>query len=262
MFVFLFQTIALKLVDSYAALADWEEYEEWKKSTDTWSVNSSKQMADLVMLFDNNVALMWPERTCEVQWSAGHLMNEAKSVMLLAADRIRSSRSVHSAPGSAWKIVEYFTETSLELGHLSCDNSVLVWLPLAHGLSFRNESPYQWMEHLLSVFRGASCTDVAFAQSFSSMEWSRWLHWYTHLDNQALDIVAKCSRTDLSSVALACREGNLRLAERLLRRLLSSSQGHDLATLLMNDALKMKVSSSSARLAVQIQFQGAKLLQQ
>jgi len=68
-------------------------------------------------------------------------------------------------------------------------------------------------------------------------------------------------KTDVATVALARREGNVGLAERQLRSRLCSHGHSDLATLLMNDVLRMKLSSTgSAHHAVQIQFQGAKLL--
>lgn len=99
-------------------------------------------------------------------------------------------------------------------------------------------------------------------QSSCSLEWSRWLHWYANLVNQ-LDMADIHWKTDVATVALARGEGNLALAERQLRSRLCSHGHSDLATLLMNDVLRMKLSSTdSARHAVQIQFQGAKLLHQ
>ena len=79
------------------------------------------------------------------------------------------------------------------------------------------------------------------------------------------------ARVDLSIVPQARVEGNVRLAERQLLLSLtntasSSSQtagSHDLATLLMNEALRMKLTDvDNARLAVRRQFEGAKLLHQ
>ena len=252
-------------MSSYAALADWEGYLEWKNHNASWCLDSNQPGGvDQLEFFDKNIPLQWPEKKqqAKVEWSVDSLMDEAKNSMLMAADRIRSSRSIHTSPDCAWKIMQFLTRSNLELGYLSTNDVVSPCLPICHALSHKNDSAYQWMEHLRAVLRGASCTQLPFSQSRCSLEWSRWLHWYVNLDNQSADIADIHLRTDLATVALACQEGNLALAERQLRSRLSS-QGHDLPTLLMNDVLKMKLTAStSASHQVQIQFQGAKLLHQ
>lgn len=102
----------------YAAVADWEGYLQWKTSNINWSeatessANHQQQCSiDLVEFFDKNIPLQWPDRTSikVAEWSVDSLMDEAKSSMLVAADRIRSSRSIYSTPDSAWKIMQYLT---------------------------------------------------------------------------------------------------------------------------------------------------------
>ena len=157
----------------YAAVADWEGYLQWKTSNTNWNEASDsyqQQRVDLVEFFDRNIPAQWPDRTPPMkvaEWSADSLMEEAKSSMLMAGDRIRSSRSVHSAPDSAWKILQYLTASNLELGELSSSSSkeeVLPWLPICHALSHKNDSAYQWMEHLRSVLKGATCTQLTFSK--------------------------------------------------------------------------------------------------
>lgn len=139
---------------------------------------------------------------------------------------------------------------------------------MAHSLSYKAETAYLWMEHTRSVLSAASRTELAQNCSSSSLEWSRWLHWYAGLDRQAADLVTAFAEANLSTVALARHEGNLQLAERQLLVGLNaasslSQQGstRDLATQLMNQALKMKLTSTSdAQLSIRMQFEGAKLL--
>lgn len=253
------------------ALSDWENFIKWKNQSADWLGNTAqlnKQIADLTESFDHNAHLQWPEKpspAVEVQWSVDHLLNEVKSGLLMAADRIRASRSVYMAPASSWKIVEYLMRSNLELSHLSGDDKLTSLLPLAHALSHKNESAYVWMEHTHSVLKCASSTALQFSTSSVGVEWSRWLHWYATLDRQATDIAVACTDVDLSIVSQARVEGNLHLAERQLLRSMSNTQtpgqSHDLPTQLMNEALKMKLTcSTSARLEIQRQFEGAKLL--
>lgn len=254
-------------------MSDWEGYVEWKNSASEWlgsTTQSNKQIADLLESFDRTAHLQWPEKpspTVEAQWTAEHLLSEAKSGLLIAADRIRSSRSVYLAPASSWKIMENLVGSSFELSHLAIDERLSSLLPLAHALSYKNESAFLWMEHTHSVLKVASCSELPFSASNTGIEWSRWIHWYTSLDRQATDIATACAEVDLSIVPQARAEGNLRLAERQLLRSMTNSQtqgqSHDLATQLMNEALKMKLTCvNGARLAIHRQFEGAKLLHQ
>ena len=256
------QFVCDRAVESYVALSDWQGLQEWKSRAADWSGRCSHQMAELLERFDRNIHLQWPENTSQVQWSADSLMDEAKSSLLLAADRIRSSRSIYSTPEMAWKIMEFFSRSSVSLPHLPSDANVPLtcWLPLAHAMSDKNDSAYQWMEHLHSGLSGCSSTSVNFTESPSTIEWSRWLHWYLSLDNQATTIASTASRTDLLTVSLACDEGNLRLAERQLLKRLGLTAGCDFPSQLMNEVLKMKFRTPEASLAIQTQFQGAKLL--
>lgn len=242
---------------------------EWKDRQGDWATSgilSHGQTAQLIELFDRNVHLQWPEKpspAVEVQWTNDQLLNEMKSGILVAADRIRSSRSVYSAPSSSWKIVESLVTSALELSQLTADDSLFNWLPMAHALSHKSESAYQWIDNTRSVLQGASCTSLPFAGSAQALEWSRWLHWYAGIDRQAPDIVTTLLVVDLAVVTLARDEGNLLLAERQLLRGMTNNQtqSHDLPTQLMNEALKMKLTSNAtARLAIRRQLEGAKLL--
>lgn len=240
---------------------------EWKDRQGDWSTSpilSHGQTAELFELFDRNAHLQWPDKPSppvEVQWTNDQLLNEMKSGLLVASDRIRSSRSVYAAPSSSWKIVESLVASGLELSQLTADESLVNWLPVAHALSCKNDSAYHWLENTRSILKGASCTSLAFSDSAQALEWSRWLHWYAGIDRQATDIITTLFDVDLSVVALAREEGNLRLAERQLLRGMSNGQSHDLPTQLMNEALKMRLSSNtSARLAIRRQLEGAKLL--
>lgn len=227
-------------------------------------------MAELLEAFDRNAQLQWPEKTSpavEAQWSVDFLLNEAKSGLSMAADRIRLSQSIYSAPSSSWKITEHLVGSSFELSQLAIEERLTSLLPLANALSYKNDSPYLWMKHTHSVLKIASCSELPFSASNIGIEWSRWLNWYASLDRHSTDIAIACAKVDLSIVPQARVEGNLRLAERLLLRSLISSQNqgqtHDLATQLMNEALKMKLTCvNSAKLAIQRQFEGAKLLHQ
>ena len=59
----------------------------------------------------------------------------------------------------------YEAGSDLEMGELSSSKEeVLPWLPICHALSHKNDSAYQWMEHLRSVFKGASCTQLTFSK--------------------------------------------------------------------------------------------------
>ncbi|EFX69271.1 hypothetical protein DAPPUDRAFT_228726, partial [Daphnia pulex] len=265
--------ICSQVIDSYLALSDWEGFINWKSQTVEWINNvpqSKKQIADLMEAFDRNAHLQWPEKSSpalEVQWSVENLMSEAKSGLSMAADRIRASRSVYLAPACSWKILETLVGSSLELSNFAIEESVASLLPLAHALSHKNDSAYLWMQHTHSVLKGASCTGLKYCSSKTGVEWSRWLHWYSSLDRQAADITTACAEMDLSIVPQARLEGNLRLAERQLLRTMNSSQvlvqSHDMATQLMNEALKMNLTCiSSTRLAILRQFEGAKLLHQ
>ncbi len=254
-------------------MSDWEGFINWKSQAVEWINNvpqSKKQIADLMEAFDRNAHLQWPEKSSpalEVQWSVENLMSEAKSGLSMAADRIRASRSVYLAPACSWKILETLVGSSLELSNFAIEESVASLLPLAHALSHKNDSAYLWMQHTHSVLKGASCTGLKYCSSKTGVEWSRWLHWYSSLDRQAADITTACAEMDLSIVPQARLEGNLRLAERQLLRTMNSSQvlvqSHDMATQLMNEALKMNLTCiSSTRLAILRQFEGAKLLHQ
>lgn len=261
------------MIDSYLALSDWEGFAEWKSHAADWLGNvpqQKKQIADLMEAFDRNGQLQWPEKSSsamEVQWTVDSLMNEAKSGLSMAANQIRSARSVYLAPTSSWKVMEFLVGSSLELLNLTVEDKLTSLLPLAHALSYKNESAYAWMQHTHAVLKGASCTGLKFASSNIGVEWSRWLLWYSSLDRQASDIAIACAEVDLSIVPQARVEGNLRLAERQLLRSMTNSQvlnqAHDMATQLMNEALKMKLTCvSSTRLAIKRQFEGAKLLHQ
>ncbi|KAK4015632.1 hypothetical protein OUZ56_030607 [Daphnia magna] len=265
--------ICSQVIDSYLALSDWEGFAEWKSHAADWLGNvpqQKKQIADLMEAFDRNGQLQWPEKSSsamEVQWTVDSLMNEAKSGLSMAANQIRSARSVYLAPTSSWKVMEFLVGSSLELLNLTVEDKLTSLLPLAHALSYKNESAYAWMQHTHAVLKGASCTGLKFASSNIGVEWSRWLLWYSSLDRQASDIAIACAEVDLSIVPQARVEGNLRLAERQLLRSMTNSQvlnqAHDMATQLMNEALKMKLTCvSSTRLAIKRQFEGAKLLHQ
>ena len=257
-------------------MSDWDGFVEWKSRCADWlsaTHQSNKQMADLMEAFDRNVhPLQWPEKispSVEVQWTEEHLLGEAKSGLSIAADRIRSSRSVYLAPPSSWKIVQHLTASSLELSNnLAVEERLTGLLPLAHALSHKNESAYLWMEHTRSALKVASCSALKHSSSGVGVEWSRWLRWYSSLDRQAVDMAVACAEADLSVVPQARAEGNLRLAERQLLKSMAGPQllqgeSHHLATLLMNETLRMKLTSiSSARLSIQRQFEGAKLLHQ
>lgn len=260
------------MLNAYTALADWEGFLEWRKQNPDWlGAVSTKQTAELVQLFDCRAHLQWPEKppaSAEAQWSVSNLLAEAKTGLLVAADRIRSSRSVYPAPASAWKIFECQTNSSFELSHLADEDANRCWLALAHALSYKADTAYLWMDHTRSVLSGASRTDLPHPSSALSLEWSRWLHWYAGLDRQAADMITIFSEANLSTVSLARQEGNLKLAERQLFVGLNATppvqgQSHDLCTLLMNQALKMKLNSvADARLSIRLQFEGAKLLHQ
>ena len=272
-----------QVISSYAALSDWDALKDWKSRIAlewpdafcllTAQSGGSKEIAELLEVFDRGVHLQWPEKsTTDAQWTTENLLAEAKSGMLVAADRIRSSRSVYSAPTSTWKIIDQLACSSLQLSDLSsgaageATGDITCWLPLAHALSHRNDSAFHWTEHTRSVLKTASCTQLSLPSSAAGLEWSRWLQWYGHLD-KAADLHNYKVSVNLSTIELARKEGNLRLAERLLLHELSGGHQHyqpgSLATQLMNEALKMKLdSSTSARLAIKLQFQGAKLLHQ
>ena len=243
---------------------------EWKgrsSATDWPGALSAKQTAELVQLFDCRAHLQWPEKPptlAEAQWSVDHLVAEAKTGLLVAADRIRSSLSVYPAPSSAWRIAETLTGSSFELSQVTHEDALKCWLPLAHALSHKADSAYLWMDHTRAVLLGASRTTLPLRNSALSLEWSRWLHWYAGLDRQSTDMIAIFSEANLSTVSLARQEGNLKVAERqLLVGLNAAGQSHDLSTLLMNQALKMKLTTvSDAGLSIRLQFEGAKLLHQ
>jgi hypothetical protein len=114
--------------------------------------------------------LQWPEKSTEVQWSVNGLLNEVKSSILVSADRIRSSRSVHAMPEAAWRIVSYLTCDSVSLSRLSMNRSILAWLPLAHAMSHANDSAHHWMEQLRQVLSTASCTTLPYAESSLNIE--------------------------------------------------------------------------------------------
>ena len=271
-----------QVINSYVALSDWDSLKNWKSRIALeWpdafgfltACGGSKETAELLEVFDRGAHLHWPEKsTAEAQWTTDSLISEAKSGLLVAADRIRSSRSVYSAPASTWKIVDQLACSSLHLSDLSsgaageATGDVTCWLPLAYALSHRNDSAYHWTEHTRSVLKTASCTELELPSSAAGLEWSRWLKWYDQLDKSA-DLYQYRTTVELSTIQLARTEGNVQLAEHLLLQELSGGHHHQqsagLATLLMNEALKMKLdSSTSARLATRLQFQGAMLLHQ
>jgi len=109
-------------------LADWEGFMAWKKNATNWAevgTLPSKQTAELMQLFDCRAHLQWPEKlenSVEVQWSSEYLLAEAKTGLLVAADRIRSSHSIYPAPTSTWKIVDGVVNSCLELSHLAEDD--------------------------------------------------------------------------------------------------------------------------------------------
>lgn len=148
------------MIESYTALADWQAYQQWK---DTWTTDGptgpTSQMADLMKSFDSNVTsqVQWPDKTgSSIPWSAQQLIHEAQTGLSVAADRIRSSRSVFLAPGSTWNIVQYFARSNCQLAATGHDDVTWPLLPVAHALSYANESAYLWMEHTRSVLKTAS----------------------------------------------------------------------------------------------------------
>ena len=87
----------------------------WGEATDSASGAPNVYSVDLVEFFDKNIPVQWPDRTSlkVAEWSADCLMDEAKSSLLVAADRIRSLGSIYSTPDSAWKIMRYLTGSTI-----------------------------------------------------------------------------------------------------------------------------------------------------
>jgi len=149
---------------------------------------NARAMSELLRQFDEQEHLQeWPPEeaaSTAADWSVAQLVGRAKASLLVTADRIRWSRSLHYTPETAWKVVEFQTAASVRLAPAADDDddrsasSTSTWLPLAHALSAHDhDSAYRWTQRLHDHLGGCCASSPPLARSSLSLEWSRWLHW-------------------------------------------------------------------------------------